>query len=298
MKHLVYIPFTGVGIPGFKGQEWLADRIQVFKDYTHKSLVAQTTHDFTLWVSWRPEERGNPLVEELDRYILDESPFLHIFTYDGLMYHDDKFGGPVPHRLWNCARLVRQAWRSGAYAALPNHLRMVLTDKNSSLRERVERTTTFLGALGVAEDSDDVLVTRIDSDDMFHRDALKKIRSYYDLKPKHWPRAILCKNGFIYDVISGILATWTPHTNPPFHTIFFKKGEFLNADTYLKVMEPYQSHEDATKFSPHVYLPDGMYCVTTRDPRQHISTTFHHPFRGKRIRNGTTKLKKLTEFGL
>lgn len=52
--HLVYIPFTGVGIfGGFRGQEWFAKRIEIFKQYTLKSLLNQTNKNFDCWISFR-----------------------------------------------------------------------------------------------------------------------------------------------------------------------------------------------------------------------------------------------------
>ena len=57
--HFVYCPFTGVGIKGYSGDEWFKYRIKLFRDYTLKSLQNQTDKDFVIWLSFRPEERGN-----------------------------------------------------------------------------------------------------------------------------------------------------------------------------------------------------------------------------------------------
>ena len=63
-KHLIYCPFTGLGLyGGFRGNRWLQNRIQIFKQFVIPSLKAQTNKDFTLWISWRPEEKNNPDIE-------------------------------------------------------------------------------------------------------------------------------------------------------------------------------------------------------------------------------------------
>ena len=56
---IVLIPFTGVGIPGYKGDVWFKERIALFERYTLESLLNQSDKDFTLWVVFRPEEKNH-----------------------------------------------------------------------------------------------------------------------------------------------------------------------------------------------------------------------------------------------
>src|SRR3990167_5177322 len=69
-KHLLYVPFVGLGLyGGYRGARWLRSRIQIFKQFVIPSLQAQTCKDFTLWISWRPEERHNYIVKDFQRYL-------------------------------------------------------------------------------------------------------------------------------------------------------------------------------------------------------------------------------------
>ena len=89
--HLIYTPFTGVGLHGgFRGDKWLKHRIEIFKNYTLKSLQNQTNKEFLHWITFRQEESGNLLVEDLIKF-LSQSNYRSIITFEGLMYHDDKF---------------------------------------------------------------------------------------------------------------------------------------------------------------------------------------------------------------
>lgn len=88
--HLVYTPFTGLGKPGFRGDNWLRDRIKIFKKYTLKSLQNQSDQFFIHWISWRPEEQNNDLVKELFSYLCGIE-WRVIFTFGGLCWWDDKY---------------------------------------------------------------------------------------------------------------------------------------------------------------------------------------------------------------
>lgn len=93
--HLAMVPMTGLGLGskqsrGYRGDEWFAYRIQLFKNYTLKSLLNQTNKNFVIWMSFRPEEKTNPLCIEFEKYMQTcGQPF--IFTYGGLCFWDDKF---------------------------------------------------------------------------------------------------------------------------------------------------------------------------------------------------------------
>jgi hypothetical protein len=91
VTHLLYTPFTGLGLyNGFRGNRWLKNRIKVFKRYVVPSLQNQTDQDFVHWVSWRPEEKNNPHVRELEEYMKTVG-YPYIFTYSGLCFYDDKY---------------------------------------------------------------------------------------------------------------------------------------------------------------------------------------------------------------
>ena len=90
--HFLYCPFTGLGLhSGYRGDDWLKYRIKIFKEYVMRSLLNQTNQNFTLWISWRKEERDNPIVKEFYSYLLAKLPNRVIFTYNGIIFWDDKF---------------------------------------------------------------------------------------------------------------------------------------------------------------------------------------------------------------
>lgn len=87
LSHLIYIPFTGV--KGRMTDEQLKNRIEIFKNYTLKSLENQTNKDFQVWLSFCAEDEQNPLLKEL--YRLD-TPIRLMFNFEGLMYWNDRGG--------------------------------------------------------------------------------------------------------------------------------------------------------------------------------------------------------------
>ena len=89
--HLCMIPMTGLGLHGgYRGDTWFKYRIELFKNYTLQSLLNQTNRNFTIWLSFRPEERDNPICQEFERYMRTVNQ-PSVFTYGGLMFYDDKF---------------------------------------------------------------------------------------------------------------------------------------------------------------------------------------------------------------
>lgn len=137
--HLIYIPFTGLGIKEYGGDEWYQYRANLFRDYTLKSLTAQTDRNFTIWISFRPQEKENPITKQIENDI-KKTGLDYIFTFDGIMMHDD-----------------RGVWH------------------NTDLEQRMEKSLNELKEhLGYA---DWVFKTDLGSDDMFHREAIREIKA-------------------------------------------------------------------------------------------------------------------------
>ena len=81
---IIHIPFTGLGkFNGYRGNDWFKRRIELFHQYTLKSLLKQTEQDFLIWCSFRPEEKDNPLIKTI------KIPHKHIFTFGGIPIWDD-----------------------------------------------------------------------------------------------------------------------------------------------------------------------------------------------------------------
>lgn len=89
--HFLYVPFTGLGnFQGFRGNRWLRNRIKIFKQFTLESLKAQTNKNFILWVSWRWEEKRNPIVKDFMKFMESVKEFKTVHTFHGLCFYDDK----------------------------------------------------------------------------------------------------------------------------------------------------------------------------------------------------------------
>ena len=65
---------------------------------------------------------------------------------------------------------------------------------------------------------------RIDSDDMYQKDFIKKLNNY---KHKEATKALLALNGYIYDAITDELARWI-YKAPPFYTLIYDCFDFSN----------------------------------------------------------------------
>jgi len=288
--HIVYIPFTGVGLyAGFRSQEWLEYRIKIFKEYTLKSLLNQTDKRFLTWLSFRPEEYNNPAVIELERYLQKFKDFPVIMTFHGLIYWDDKFPTKILPRIVNFLRICRNCLlREKTLRKLPGALLESLKNKNKDLRKNVQDSLAALQSVYPKKGIDVVFLTRIDSDDMFHKKAIS------DIKKLARKPALSFRKGYIYDRNTKQLAEWLPTENPPFHTIIFPVEVFFDADRYLEYMNGFETHEDIPKIFNTQRLPDYRYCVLIHSQKNQISTIWNHPFRGKIIKNK----KILRDFGL
>lgn len=136
--HLVYVPFTGLGIVEYRGDEWFEYRIEIFKKYVLPSLANQTTKNFILWISFRPEEKENPLTAKLEQHIKD-SGVKYLLTFDGVMMWDDR---GLKH--------------------------------NENLKERMGKSLEYIKSQ--TEQMEWVYKTDLGSDDLFSEEALEEIQ--------------------------------------------------------------------------------------------------------------------------
>lgn len=283
--HFIYTPFTGVGLKnGYRGDEWFKNRIEIFKNYTLNSLLNQTDKWFVHWLSFRQEDYFNPLVTELEEYLKTIDKYNAVMTFDGLMYHDDKYSNAFLTRCMNGARIIRDCvrekrlWMRGEFSEL-------FYNKNKTLLSRLRHSLSFLEKLYGRNDI--VFLTRIDSDDMFHKDAVREINTI----PLYSHTALMFQNGYIYDINTKKVAEWNPTTNPPFHTILFSGDDFYDAEKHLAYYKDFKSHEDIPRVFDTIRLNEGKYCVTIN--QDHISTVWDHPFRGKEV-----AIAVLNDFGV
>lgn len=266
--HIVATPLTGVGLHGgFRGNKWFKERIEIFKNYTLKSLQNQTNKQFIHWFWLRPEEENNPLVKELDEYLTSIN-YPHIFSFNGLLYHDDKFTRFTPRVIirnflmmcWDCLRYKQ--WKSPLEI-----LKYTFQNKNKTLLKRLDKALyEFRYKLPVV---DWVYLTRIDSDDMFHKDVIQLIQAQTPDEKK----ALVMEKGFILNKQTNQVAEWNPTTNPPFHTIIFPYYRFTNPIEHLAYYGKFNSHEDIKKAFNCIKLPDEKYLYLTHG--KNISTYWY-----------------------
>jgi hypothetical protein len=268
LLHIVYVPFTGVGLHGgFRGNEWYKHRIEIFKKFTLKSLLNQSNKKFILWISFREQEQNNPHTIELAHY-LKKVGMSYVFTFNGLMYWDDKFTN------YNLKTMVRNVtmmlWDAWNYKEWPKGiLKNVWENKNKTLKSRLDKSLLVLD--NVVKGADIVYLTRIDSDDMFHRLSIDLIQKQHPTQSE----AFVFDKGYIYNVKTGQLADWNPPTNPPFHTIIFLADVFFNSEKHLAHYKDFKTHEDIPRVFKSETLDMGRFCVSYHG--KHISTGWDSP---------------------
>lgn len=202
--HFFYCPFTGLGLKGgYRGDSWLKNRIQVFKNFTLQSLLNQQTQDFVLWVSWREEDRRNKVVQELFEYLRIRVPFRFIFTYHGVCFWDDKYD-----------------------------------DLEAERRLYVSLMNTLPEIAQYCEDT--VYMTIQPSDDMYFGDLVKEVKEFDGGLFKH--RAFGYMHGYIMNYATKEICEYNPNTIPPFFTIRFPKDIFLDPKDHMQYAS-YKSHE-------------------------------------------------------
>ena len=90
-SHLYAVPFTGLGLHnGFRGNQWLINRIKIFNQFVLPSILAQG-NDLTVWFCWRPEEEYNALVVEFQTMLDSIEGLNTIHTFGGCFFWDDKY---------------------------------------------------------------------------------------------------------------------------------------------------------------------------------------------------------------
>jgi hypothetical protein len=249
MKHFLYVPFTGLGLyGGFRGNRWLRNRIEVFKHFVVPSMLAQLSQNFTVWVSWRPEERGNKYVDYLYAFLLEKFGRERvIFTYGGLCFWDDKYDDDTAHQ-----RLI-----------------MAL---HHSLKDLIDHVG----------DVEDVLMTIQPSDDCYNHHMVDEMQEFFSTTDYD---AVGYTKGYLMNYQTGEMKEYNPKTNPPFFTIRFPKDIFIDPLKHLKHTGPYKSHEYIGDHMKYTTLPRRGFLVGTHG--ENVSTHFNHPYGGDVVHRET-----------
>ena len=275
IKHLFYCPFTGLGLHnGFRGNKWLKNRIQIFKQFVLPSLISQTNQDFILWISWRREEKNNTIVKEFIDYLnniesihssrearrkqigmeVSGRSFSIVHTFSGVCFYDDKYPDEMARD-----RLI--------------------TSLHGSMGE----------LLNVIGECDYVLMTIQPSDDLYHRTAVEGIQKLFVAHPEF--QAVGFKKGYICNYMTKEVAEYNPLTNPPFYTIKFPREIFIDPlkhAQYTALKQDSGKYKIGTPCPSHEYVGLCFKYASVGDLRGflvgthgvNISTTFSNPYKG------------------
>jgi hypothetical protein len=196
IKHFLYCPFTGLGLyNGYRGDRWLRNRIQIFKQFVLPSLLNQSNKNFVLWISWRPEERNNLIVKNFMDFLKNKLPVVH--TFWGCCFYDDKYPDAEAR-----ARLTMAIHRS---------------------------VGDLFDTIGEAEE---VYMTIQPSDDCYASYAVEAIQSFFAKYKDRW--AVGFAKGYICNYLTKEVSEYNPKTNPPFVTIRFPREVFVDPWKHLQ----------------------------------------------------------------
>lgn len=221
--HFMYCPMTGLGDPGYRGHTWLRHRLEIFKRFVVPSLMGQKNREFILWMSFRPEDRDNRIVQEFRDSLEGLRGLSYVFTFGGLCFYDDKFDRPTAE-----VRLL------------------------NSLHRTLPELKTFVG------DADWVYMTIQPSDDCYALDAVRLIQ---EVEPGH--KSIGFTKGYICDYGTKRVCEYDPDTLPPFSTIVFPSKTFLDPTSHFKYTGPYVSHEYVGDHLRMQVIPGRKFLVGT-----------------------------------
>lgn len=218
---------------------WLMQRIRIFKEFTQSGL--NKIKEFRDFKHIVTFREEDDLNPVIANFATDLK-FSPLFS--GLLYYDDRFSEQ--------------------------------SEKNRRIADRL----VYLKELeNECKDADWIYFTRLDSDDMFHKEAFAEL---YKQEPKE-KTAFIFQNGYIYNKNTQEMAEWNPETCPPFYTICFPKEIFFDGKKHSEYMKGWKSHEDTVKIFNPVYLSDRKYCVLVHG--KNTSTTWNHRFKGKSVDN-------------
>jgi len=250
IKHFMYIPWTGLGLyGGFRGNRWLKNRIKVFEQFVLPSLKAQTNQDFTVWCSWRHEEKSNNIVQEFVKR-METSGLSFVHTFNGVCFWDDKYDD---------------------------------TEARSRLLSSLHGSMG--GLFDVITDADTILMTIQPSDDCYSSVAVEGIQAVFRAHPEY--QAFGFSRGYIMNYSTREVKEYNPTTNPPFYTIKFNKGVFIDPLKHIQYTGPYKSHEYVGDKLTYGSINEREFLVGTHG--ENISTIFNHPYAGATVPEETLK---------
>lgn len=135
-------------------------------------------------------------------------------------------------------------------------IRKILENSGLNFIIRNYATTTISEALSnVSNKYDFVYHTRVDSDDMFHKDAISEIQSY---EFSH-RQALIFQKGYCYDCrVNRLQHYFMP--SPPFSTIMYPMNVYLD-EKKQEEYKSFKSHDALLGAMPHTKLSENKFIV-------------------------------------
>jgi len=124
---------------------------------------------------------------------------------------------------------------------------IIYYDKPNDIKEKI--TSLF-------PKTDFIYDTRIDSDDLFHKDAVKEIQS-------HTPelrKALIYQAGYCYNAIENKMRNHLMKC-PPFHTIMYPYESFLTLEKMNEYKNTTRGHDQVISVFNSVILSSGKFIV-------------------------------------
>lgn len=129
-------------------------------------------------------------------------------------------------------------------------------------------------------------LVRIDSDDMYHKDFIQKLK---DFKPKKDTKVLIAQQGYVYNVNTNDLGIWF-YKSPPFYTLIYETDKFLKGYRY-----EIHGHRSAIDLQ-HELIPGNNYVVIIHG--ENTVSRFNSSFTKETITDKVEKQRILKEFNL
>lgn len=99
----------------------------------------------------------------------------------------------------------------------------------------------------IAEGYEEIVNVRIDSDDMYHPNAIQELCTVLNTTDSEW---FLWRKGYCYQYNGGKMKTYQPNVSGPFFAKRYKKKEWMRNDTIGIRMQ----HQKVKKLKPYIML--------------------------------------------
>lgn len=137
-----------------------------------------------------------------------------------------------------------------------DRIKKMLDDSGLQYTMRVIGETTHEEMMKPYADKYDIVYhTRIDTDDMFHKDVVSEIQSY-EYSPR---RALVYQKGYCYECRENKLQNYFM-PGPPFSTIMFPMSIYID-EKKQDAYKGFRSHDALVNVMPYLILSENKYIV-------------------------------------